>query len=275
MERERIISLLERHGISPNQLLDQNFMTDSSLIRKIISLADIRKGDSVLEIGAGIGTLTPHIAARAKRVIAVDIDRAFEPILRESCPGNVEILTGNVLKLIGGLRFRKIISNTPYSICEPLLRKLARIDFDRAVLTLPGGFIKNLKTGKSKLSLFANAFFRLELKMRIPREAFYPEPGVESGVVLLSHKTESDYKREPCSYVLKKLFLQYDRKLKNALRESLIDLHRDILNKPLTKNQARGIIDSLKITERELETLVGGLKGEELKRIGERCRRFL
>ncbi len=272
MERQKVLSLLKRHGISPNLLLDQNFMTDSSLIRKIVSLAGIRPGETVLEIGAGIGTLTPEIARKAKRVVAVDIDKRFVPILKESCPSNVEIVTGNILKLIGGLKFDRIISNTPYSICEPLLQKLARLEFERAVLTLPEGLINRLKEEKYKLSLFANAFFRMEEKLQIPREAFYPEPGTDSGVILLQHKKESDYKRNPCSYILKKLFLQEDKRLKNALREALIDLHRDILKKEMTKRKARDMIQRLKIPEKSLEKPVRDLTGEELERIEKKCK---
>lgn len=275
MEKEKLLKLLKKHGISPSLILDQNFMTDSGLIRKIVSLARIKPGETVLEIGSGIGSLTPEIAKKARKVIAVDIDKAFAPILRESCPKNVEIVTGNILKLIDGLKFRKIISNTPYSICEPLLQKLAGLDFDIAVLTLPKRFIERLKEGDSRLSLLANAFFRMEEKLEIPRQAFYPEPKVESGVLLLSPKIQSDYKREPCSYILKKLFLQEGRKLKNALRDALIDLHRDILGKEMTKNQAREIMQKLNIPGRTLETLVRDLKGKEIQGIEGRCRRFL
>lgn len=275
MERQKVLSLLKRQGISPSLLLDQNFMTDSSLIRKIVSLAGIKPGETVLEIGAGIGTLTPEIARKAKKVVAVDIDKRFVPILRESCPSNVEIVTGNILKLIGGLKFDRIISNTPYSICEPLLQKLARLEFERAVLTLPEALIKRLRGEKFKLSLFANAFFRMEEKLQIPREAFYPEPKVESGVLVLSHKSKSDYKKAPEDYVLKKLFLQEDKRLKNALREALIDLHRDILGKEFTKRQARDMIQRLNIPGRTLEALVRDLKGEEIQDIKGKCRRFL
>ncbi len=250
-------------------------MTNSLLIRRIVSLARIKPAETVLEIGSGIGSLTPAIAKKAGKVIAVDIDKAFAPILRESCPKNVEILTGNILKLIDGLKFRKIISNTPYSICEPLLQKLAGLDFDIAVLTLPKRFIERLKEGDSRLSILANAFFRMEEKLAIPRQAFYPEPRVESGVLLLSPKIQSDYKREPCSYILKKLFLQEGRKLKNALRDALIDLHRDILKRPGTKRQAREIMQKLNIPDRTLETLVRDLKGEEIQGIEKKCRRFL
>ncbi len=309
MDRERIPGLLERRGISPNRLLDQNFMTDSGLIKRIISLAGIKPGETVLEIGAGLGTLTPGIAGKAGKVLAVDIDRRFEPVLKEACPGNVEIITGNILKLIGDLRFDKLISNTPYSICEPLLQRLARIDFDRAVLTLPGKFIRNLEAGSSRLSLFTGAFFRLEVKLTIPREAFFPIPKTDSGVVLLRHKRKPDYKRNPCSYILKKLFLQEDKKLRNALREALIDLHRDILNKgitnrmeggrvsqtrdvsaskakrdadsqrgrgplggrPLTKRQARDIMVKLKIRNEILDKVVRDLNGEDIKLVIRKC----
>lgn len=272
MERERTLRILERHGIPPNQLLDQHFMADPVLIQRIVSLAGIKPGETVLEIGAGIGTLTTEIARKARKVLAVDIDKRFMPLLRKACPSNVELVSGNALRLIGSLKFDRLVSNTPYSICEPLLQRLAKKEFRLVVLTLPEGFIRRLQKENSRLSLFASSFFSLEVKLRIPREAFRPVPKTESGVVLIRHKRKSEYKRNPCSYILKRLFLQGDRKLKNALREALIDLHRDILGKEMTKRQARGMIRKLKISKANLETLVRDLTGEELRGIEERCK---
>lgn len=269
MEKERMYRLLEKRGISPNVALDQHFMTDPALIRKIVSLAGIKPRDTVLEIGSGIGILTREIAKKAGKVIALEIDKKLLRFMR--CPGNVEPLAGNALKLISGLKFDRLVSNTPYSICEPLIQKLARLKFQRAVLTLPDGFIQRLQSD-SMLGIFAGSFFRMEEKLKVPRKAFCPPPKVESGVLVLSHKTKSEYKKAPEDYVMKKLFLQGDRKLRNALRDGLIDLHRDILGKEFTKRQAREIIESLKIPEETLEKPVKDLNGEELQDIREKCK---
>lgn len=259
---EEIPQILKRCGLSPRQLLDQHFMTDSSLIKRMVSLAKISKNETVLEIGAGLGTLTREIAQKAGKVIAVELDPRFREILK-SCPGNVRVVIGNALKLLRKLKFDKMVSNTPYAICEPLLRQLAFVDFKLVVLSLPKGFVQGLD-GDSSLSLFTRAFFSWEAGMEIPRKAFYPVPRTETVVILLRHRTMAEYRRHPGQYLMKKLFMQETKKLKNALREAVIDLHKDILGKAMTKRQAQEILRPFKIPG--MDKPVKDLTPEELRK---------
>ena len=80
---EAIEYILKKHGIRPDPELGQNFMTRPETIRKIVSLAGLRPGETVLEIGAGLGFLTKELAKSAKRVIAVEIDRKLISILKK------------------------------------------------------------------------------------------------------------------------------------------------------------------------------------------------
>ena len=109
-------------------MLDKHFMIDKELIKRIISYGSLGKEDVVLEIGSGTGNLTKELCKKCK-VIAVEIDSELVKLLKEKKLKNVEIIEGNILKLLGKLEFNKIVSNLPYNICEPLLNKLLNINF--------------------------------------------------------------------------------------------------------------------------------------------------
>ena len=76
------MSLLADHGISPSRALGQNFVADPNLVERVARLAAVGPGDRVVEIGAGLGSLTIALAATGAEVLAVEIDRYLEPVLR-------------------------------------------------------------------------------------------------------------------------------------------------------------------------------------------------
>jgi len=242
---------------------DQHFMEDKKIIERIVSLGSLEPGDSVLEIGPGTGVLTKRILSRGVKVTAVESDRRFKRILDKEFgkERNLEIIFGNALNVIGRIRFNKIISNIPYSICEPLINRLTRTTFDRAVLSVPEGFASILlaKPGEgnhSKLSLRSQSFFRVEIRFKIPRNAFRPEPRTESVAVVIKPFSRKDYENYPEKFVLKEIFLQGKKKLGNALMEGIINLNKDILGKDFTKNQAREKIERMNIGKGILEKKV-------------------
>ena len=128
-----ILDILKKYSFVFKKSLGQNFLTDSQLLDAIARDAGVEKTDTVVEIGAGAGTLTRALAARAARVVAFDIDEALVPVLRESLTGveNAEVVFRDVLKcsdeellgIIGG-RF-KVVANIPYYITTPLVMRFA------------------------------------------------------------------------------------------------------------------------------------------------------
>ena len=259
---QEIERLLLKHGISPDHLLDQCFMRDRGIIEKIISLAGPGLGDTVLEIGAGIGTLTAPLAKKAGHVVAVEIDRKLAKALRDSVAGmaNVEIVFGNALELAAGVKFDLLVSNTPYSICEPLVRLLAHCRFRSCVLALPENFTDTLMAARKSdkytpLSFFFQHFFDCEKAFRVPDTAFFPQPGVGSCVIKM-------WPRKPRgSEKLFREFMLLDRmKTANAFREALIKAGR-----AGTKNAARDIVAGAGISRAVLEKRVKDLAVEELE----------
>ena len=255
-------SFLEKSGIDPKPNLDQHFMFDKVMIRKIAALAKLGKKDVVFEIGAGIGTLTRELAKKSKTVVAVEIDRKFEDAATRMTRGlkNIEFVWGDALKEIERRNFDVLVSNTPYAICEALIHKLVHKKFRTAVLSVPKGFSEILLAEKgskhySKLSILSGAFFHVELKYAIPQDAFYPAPKTKSVVIKLTPLQDDDYKKSPAMYFARQIFLQKKKKLKNALREAIISAAK-IKGKTVTKRQAKAIVKKLgQIAEKEFQDL--------------------
>ncbi|RJQ17616.1 hypothetical protein C4573_01400 [Candidatus Woesearchaeota archaeon] len=185
---------------------DQHFMLDGKLLKEIVSYADLEKTDVVLEIGFGRGYLTRNLCKKCK-VIAVDVDDSFTLDLK-----NVEVQHGNILKMIEKLEFNKIVSNIPYSISEPLLKKMFKKEFELAVLTVGDSFYEVIADKTRRLGFLAQCFFDVEKMQDVSRKAFYPEPRTDSVVVKLTRKKRSDFEE-----ALHKLVLQDDKKIKNGL----------------------------------------------------------
>ena len=98
---QETIAVLQKYNFAFQKKFGQNFLIDPRVLEKIIKAAEITEDDCVLEIGPGIGTMTQHLACAAKKVIAVEIDRALIPILQDTLSGwdNVKIINEDVMKV--------------------------------------------------------------------------------------------------------------------------------------------------------------------------------
>jgi 16S rRNA (adenine1518-N6/adenine1519-N6)-dimethyltransferase len=248
-------------GSRPDPSKDQFLMEDAGLLGRVVSLAGIRKGETVLEIGAGTGLLTRELAKKAA-VIAVESDERFLEGLR-GIPG-VKAVNANILDVLDGLRFDAVVSNIPYSISEPLLRRLSGREFRIAVLCVPERFGRRLTARpgspfRSELSFFAQAFFRMEAAFAVPRESFRPRPGTRSVVMVLRPREKG---------VLQGVLLRGRSGLRKALLQSLTGGKAGLkAGSGMTKNDARKIINTLGIN-RLLEKRVNALGISELEEVG-------
>lgn len=256
-------------------------MENKKVIERMVSLGSLKPKDSVLEIGPGTGILTKRILSKGVKVTAVENDRRFERILKKEFgkERNLEVIFENILNVIGRIKFNKVISNLPYSICEPLINRLTRVTFDKAVLSVPESFAcillaKPRERGYSKLSLKSQSFFRVEIKFKIPRNAFRPEPKTESVAVVIKPLSRKDYESYPEKFVLKEIFLQGKKKLKNALMEGIINLNKHILGKNFTKNHARERIKKMDFDKGILDNKVGEMDIRDLDKVLEKITSF-
>jgi len=242
--------------------LDQVFMTDSKILERIILLSGIRKGETVLEIGAGSGNLTKLLAKKAGKVIAIEKDvslkEALSAVLAPS--RNVRLVWGDALEVLseGRLRFDRIVINPPYSISEPLVKALFRQKFRAAVLTLPWRFVERLSANPeepaySKLSLFSQAFFRIETVLTVPMSAWSPRPPADGAVVRLTPRPRPGARER----LAMELALQEDKKLKNALREALVRISKS------TKRKARAGLEEAGIPGKTLDRKISEIPTAE------------
>ncbi len=241
--------------------LDQHFMADPALIKRIVSLAGIRKGETVLEIGAGKGAVTKEIAKKATKVMAVEIDTHLEPFLKSVSGPNVEIRFQNALDFLDTQKphFDRIISNTPYSICEALVRRLPHFPFKKGVFTFPKSFAYRLvEKGerRTRLSFVAQEFFSIRIAMDIPKEAFSPAPKTTSAIVVITPKAKKS--------LAAALLLREKMLLKNALREAICE---GVLGRKSTKREAKKAIKALNLSNTLLEKKVGDLEEKGFKQV--------
>ncbi len=180
--------VLDRLGIRPRKGLGQHFLVDSRVAMRHVDHAMIGSSDTVLEIGPGLGVLTRLLADRTRHVVAIEADRRFVPYLRETLP-EVELIEGDALA-IEWPRFDVMASNLPYQISSPLTFRLLDEPFRRAVLMYQWEFARRMiakpaTADYSRLSVGVYRRAACEILERVPRNAFHPQPRVDSALVRL------------------------------------------------------------------------------------------
>ncbi len=187
-------SLLRRHNLDPHKGLGQNFLVDHNALRKIVEFAAVTPQEEVLEIGAGLGSLTAVLAAHAKNVVAVEIDGHLVPILQEvmSSSRNVKIIQGDILELNPvDLMTRSnflVVANIPYFITSAIIRHLLAGEQkpSRIILTMQKEVAERICAKPGDLSLLAlsvQVFGKPVIGLSIPAASFYPPPKVDSAVL--------------------------------------------------------------------------------------------
>lgn len=129
--RPTLARLLEEHGLAPKRSLGQNFVVEPGTVRRIVRLAEVAAGDRVVEIGAGLGSLTLALAEAGAIVTAVEIDRGLAAALREVTADepDVTVVEGDALRLdwnalLAGAPAWKLVANLPYNVATPLVADL-------------------------------------------------------------------------------------------------------------------------------------------------------
>ncbi len=202
IENQNLPELLRQYGITPKKSLGQNFLFDENIIDHIADLAGITRETTVLEIGAGPGNLTRRLALRAGRVVAVEMDQRFLPLLEVASTEhpNLEILHGNILKLdidkVMGKQGYIVVANLPYYITSAVIRQLleTRLKPARLVLTVQKEVAIRICAKPGEMSLLAvsvQVFGDPHLAAHIPAGAFFPPPKVDSSVLIIDTHTES------------------------------------------------------------------------------------
>jgi 16S rRNA (adenine1518-N6/adenine1519-N6)-dimethyltransferase len=194
-------NFLYAHHIRPNKAFGQNFLVDYAVLKHIVEAAEIHAQDQVLELGAGTGVLTRELAKRARRVVAVELEREMLSLLTENTRNctNVEIMERNLLYVdpteIFGSEPYKLVANLPYYITAPTFRHfLESANPPRLfVVMVQYEVAQRIVAGPGDLSLLGVSIqFYGEPKIiaHVPARAFYPAPKVDSAILRIDLKDE-------------------------------------------------------------------------------------
>jgi len=198
-----VLELLERHGLRPSRALGQNFVADPNTVRRIARLADVGPADRVVEIGAGLGSLTLALVESGADVTAVELDRYLLPVLRSVVePHGVKVVEGDALQLdwatlLGRDAGWVLVANLPYNVATPLVADLLDgvPQIARMLVMVQKEVGERLAAGVGdaaygavsvKVAYWATA----RVAGRVPPTVFVPQPRVESALVAIERRTD-------------------------------------------------------------------------------------
>jgi 16S rRNA (adenine1518-N6/adenine1519-N6)-dimethyltransferase len=220
--------------LQPRKRWGQNFLCDPGVVRRIVDLAAVGDAPAVLEIGPGLGALTDALAAEARRLYLVEIDRGLAARLTERYADrpHVRVVTGDVLAApldaIVEERHATVVANLPYNITTPVLFRLLELRhrFPRAVVMVQREVAVRLaaRPGGREwgvLPALVQTFADVRLAFRVSRRAFLPAPRVESAVVDVRWSAEPRVAVgdvDAYRAVVRAAFGQRRKTLRNALR---------------------------------------------------------
>lgn len=229
-----IPELLRRYNISPQKSLGQNFLVDHNALLKVVEDAEVDRDDHVLEIGAGIGNLTRLLAVRAKQVTAVEIDRGLFPILEDVTRpfDNIHLVKGDILELSLESLFIEdgflVVANIPYYITSVVIRHLleGKVKPARIVLTMQREVAERILNKDEKMSLLSlsvQIYGQAHIGSDIPASCFYPEPNVDSSVLIIDVYSQPKLSNEGIKTLFDLAHAAFNQKRK-MLRGSLSPL---------------------------------------------------
>jgi 16S rRNA (adenine1518-N6/adenine1519-N6)-dimethyltransferase len=191
VDAREVKATLEEMGIRPSKGLGQHFLVDGRVADRHVAAAGISSGDTVLEIGPGLGVLTERLLPLAKKVVAVEMDGRMCERLERRFGGrpNLELLRGDALE-VELPEFDLCVSNLPYQISSPITFKLLESGFERACLMYQMEFAERMVArpgtdAYSRLSVSAQHRAACKIQFKVPRGAFWPQPRVDSAVVTI------------------------------------------------------------------------------------------
>jgi len=265
--------ILKKYKISPSKGLGQNFLADKRVLRKIVTTAELKPDDIVLEIGPGPGNLTLELAKRVKRVVAIEKDPKMVEILKnvidEQGIQNVQIIQDDVLKIKNwkfnrNLKFKiknyKVVANLPYYIASPIIRYfleavdvkpqqmilMVQKEVAQRICAKPPNMTHSTSSGSSRasrgmsiLAVSVQFYAKPEIISYVSKKAFWPSPKVDSAIIKIVPILQGS---DPCKInkdlffqILKMGFSHPRKQLLNNLSQGL-KLNREEIMPWLLKN---------------------------------------
>ena len=253
---QNTIEVLQKYNFVFQKKFGQNFLIDTHVLDKIIGSAEITKDDVVLEIGPGIGTMTQYLACAAKKVIAVEIDKALIPILEDTLSEyeNVRVINHDVLKVDiaklaeeeNGGKPIKVVANLPYYITTPIIMGLFEnhVPIKSITVMVQKEVADRMQVGPGTkdygaLSL-AVQYAKPYIVANVPPNCFMPRPKVGSAVIRLER-----YENPPVTVKDEKLMFRLIRASFNQRRKTLANGLKNSPELDYTKEEIEAAIEAL------------------------------
>lgn len=233
-------------GASPRRRFGQNFMIDGNLLRLVAEAGEIGGEDLVIEVGPGTGSLTAELLQRARRVVAVEIDRDLVKILGEQFENQPKLrliqgdalagkhalnaeLAKEIAEEITGGRRPKLVANLPYNIASPLIIELLIAGCGLLAFTVQREVAQRLRAAAGSgdygpLSVMAQVLADVELLRVLPPQAFWPAPKVESALMRMTRRDDADAvagRARPLGAFVQAVFSSRRKTLRNALGKAV------------------------------------------------------
>jgi len=245
MTSPSIRDLLRAYDLDPKKSLGQNFLTDDVYLDRIADAAELSAGDTVLEIGPGLGSLTARLSQQAGRVVAVELDDRLISVLRGMFGTReyVQIVHGDILQLDPGALVQrdgeshapayKVVANLPYYITSAVVRHLLEAtsppsltvvmvqqEVAERICAQPGGM--------SILSVAVQYYAEPSIVFGVPASAFHPRPKVDSALLHLETRrhpalADIDFEIDTRRFfnIVRAGFSQKRKQLRNSLSAGL------------------------------------------------------
>lgn len=237
--RTKIHELLTSGGLAPRRDLGQNFVADPNTVRKIAALASVGPGDHVVEIGAGLGSLTVALAESGAEVTAIEVDRGIVPVLREVVADldGVRVVEGDATSLDWDALLAPhdrwtLVANLPYNVATPMVcdllddvpaitSMLVMVQKEVADRMAAGPGSKQYGAMSVKVAYWADA----SVVATVPASVFVPRPNVESALVRIDRRQPPDVDPAVLFPLVRQAFGQRRKMLRKSLRDTVSAEH--------------------------------------------------
>ena len=254
---QNTIEVLQKYNFVFQKKFGQNFLIDTHVLDKIIAAAEITKDDFVLEIGPGIGTMTQYLACAARKVVAVEIDKALIPILEDTLSDydNARVINNDVLKVDiaklaeeeNGGKPIKVVANLPYYITTPIIMGLFEnhVPIKSITVMVQKEVADRMQVGPGTkdygaLSLAVQYYAKPYIVANVPPNCFMPRPKVGSAVIRLER-----YEELPVKVKDEKLMFRIIRASFNQRRKTLANGLKNSAELDYTKEEIEAAIEAL------------------------------
>ena len=228
-----IKEIMTKYGFSFSKALGQNFIVNPSVCPKMAESAVTDENMGVIEIGPGIGVLTKELAKRAKKVVAVELDKRLLPVLSETLSefSNVKVINADAMKLDFNRLIREefdgmkvaVCANLPYYITSPIIMQLleARLNITGITVMVQKEAARRIcaKVGSREsgaISVAVTYYSEPKVLFDVSRGSFMPPPNVDSSVMMLSQRETPPIDTEDESFFFKCVRAAFSQRRKTA-----------------------------------------------------------